>query len=102
MLMVSIQKLKSVPSLLKLWYHECCRVFEDRLVSNEDRSWFESLLQSKVTWFGAQSDKVLGTGPLLYADFINPNADPRVYEEITEVEKVIVQCVLSLMILHVV
>lgn len=63
-------------------------MFEDRLVNNEDRNWFESLLQSKVTSFGTQSEEVLGTGPLLYADFLNPNADPRVYEEITDLQKV--------------
>lgn len=63
-------------------------MFEDRLVNNEDRNWFESLLQSKVTSFGTRSEEVLGTGPLLYADFLNPNADPRVYEEITDLQKV--------------
>uniref|UniRef100_W5LYK9 Dynein axonemal heavy chain 1 n=1 Tax=Lepisosteus oculatus TaxID=7918 RepID=W5LYK9_LEPOC len=28
--------------LLRLWYHESCRVFQDRLVSPEDRRWFLS------------------------------------------------------------
>ena len=67
-------------------------MFEDRLVNNDDRSWFESLLQSKLEWFGTQSEDVLGTGPLLYADFLNPNADPRIYEEITDFQKVIDYC----------
>ncbi|CAM9488334.1 unnamed protein product [Laminaria digitata] len=31
--------------LLRLWCHEESRVFRDRLISAEDRSWFNNALQ---------------------------------------------------------
>ena len=81
--------LQDVTQLLRLWYHECCRVFQDRLVNNEDRSWFENLLQSKISEFGIETNDVLSNDCLLYGDFMNPNADPRIYEEITDILKVL-------------
>ena len=66
-------------------------MFEDRLVNNEDRKWFESLLQSKLSQFESNPDEIIGTGPLLYGDFINPNADPRIYDELVDIPKVCLQ-----------
>jgi dynein heavy chain len=34
--------------LVRLWCHECLRVFHDRLVNDEDRRWFLSYLSQKV------------------------------------------------------
>ena len=76
-------------NLLKLWCHECSRVFEDRLVSTEDREWFQKLLQSRMSKdFDVDSAEVLGTGPLLYGDFMVANTDNKIYEEITDLDKV--------------
>mmetsp|Transcript_49834 Transcript_49834/g.161193 ORF Transcript_49834/g.161193 Transcript_49834/m.161193 type:complete len:2904 (-) Transcript_49834:280-8991(-) len=45
LLMVNIKTdLKDGDSLMKLWLHECCRQFRDRLISDEDRSWFNNML----------------------------------------------------------
>lgn len=79
--------LQNIPDVLKLWYHECCRVFQDRLVNSEDRNWFESLLCSKMVDFGIDHKQILGDSPVLYGDFVSP-ADPRLYEEITDIPKV--------------
>jgi dynein heavy chain len=35
-------------TMVKLWSHECLRVFHDRLVNDEDRLWFFRYLQNRV------------------------------------------------------
>lgn len=35
-------------TMVKLWSHECLRVFHDRLVNDEDRLWFFKYLQNRV------------------------------------------------------
>ena len=74
--------------LLRLWFHECCRVFQDRLVNVEDRLWFDDKMKSKMTDFGVDAGEVLGEGPLLYGDFMVPNTDNKIYEEILDQQKV--------------
>lgn len=77
--------------MLKLWCHECSRVFEDRLVNPEDRQWFQQLLKNRLSdEFNSNPDEIVGDGTLLYGDFMTPNADVKVYEEITDYEKVCV------------
>lgn len=75
--------------LLRLWCHECSRVFEDRLVNTDDRDWFQDLLKSRISLdFELDPVEVLGSGPLLYGDFMVPNTDNKIYEEITDMDKV--------------
>ena len=57
--MMDASKLKELPVVLRLWYHECCRVFEDRLVNEEDRGWFQTMLVSKLTEFGVEENDVI-------------------------------------------
>ena len=38
--------------------------------------------------FGVKDSKVLGEGPLLYGDFMVPNSDTNIYEEIVDQQKV--------------
>ena len=64
-------------------------MFEDRLVNNEDRQWFQQLLKSQLSVeFKSNPDEILREGTLLYGDFMTPNADVKIYEEITDYEKV--------------
>ena len=58
-------------------------------MTNEDKTWFQALLKEKMGVFGVESTEVLSSdGVLLYGDYMNPNADPRIYEEITDHAKV--------------
>ena len=65
-------------------------MFADRLVNDEDRSWFSGLLTDRmVADFKTSSDDVLTRDPLLYADFMAGSAgDSRPYVEVTDHEKV--------------
>lgn len=66
--------------LLSLWYHESCRVYQDRLVNDEDRTWFENLLGQKMEEdYGMKMDAVVTQRPLLYGDLLTPNVENRPY-----------------------
>uniref|UniRef100_A0A674D4I4 Dynein axonemal heavy chain 1 n=1 Tax=Salmo trutta TaxID=8032 RepID=A0A674D4I4_SALTR len=69
---------------IELWYHESCRVFQDRLVSAEDRDWFDKLLQARIEEFGCSFEDAVPCQPVLFGDFMIPGADnklARVMEE---------------------
>lgn len=74
--------------LLRLWYHENCRVFRDRLVNEEDRTWFDKLLESHMEQWEVAFTKVCPFQPLLYGDFMAPGSDVKSYELITSEKKV--------------
>uniref|UniRef100_A0A8C7UPX5 Dynein axonemal heavy chain 1 n=1 Tax=Oncorhynchus mykiss TaxID=8022 RepID=A0A8C7UPX5_ONCMY len=65
--------------LLQLWYHESCRVFQDRLVSAEDRDWFDKLLQARIEEFGCSFEDAVPCQPVLFGDFMIPGADNKEY-----------------------
>lgn len=89
MLMANASKLENLPSLLRLWYHENCRVFQDRLVNNEDREWFEELMKKKISEsFQTDFKEVTPTEHLFYGDFVGANVDNKVYAEINDQKKV--------------
>jgi hypothetical protein len=46
MLMVSPSSCSDKEALARLWMHEACRVFADRLVCYEDRQYFQKMLVS--------------------------------------------------------
>lgn len=73
---------------MRLWYHECCRVFQDRLVNDEDRLWFEILLKEQITTFyQLDPETTLGQQPILFGDFIDPQVGMGPYAQITDFEK---------------
>ena len=74
---------------LRLWYHECCRVFQDRLINNEDREWFNNLLKERMKVdFSLEYNQVVTVEPVIFGDFMIPNADPRVYAVIDDFKQV--------------
>jgi dynein heavy chain len=92
----------SEDSMVKLWAHECLRVFQDRLISMDDRDKFSELLQAFVkTSFKKDWEKLVTIKPLLFASFtplIFPDGDDTkkpyndVYCELTDREKVKKTC----------
>lgn len=56
---------------IKLWAHECMRVFQDRLVSLEDQAFFDTILKELVqTKFHRTWDELVTVQPLLWAAFV--------------------------------
>ena len=71
-------------------YHENCRTLQDRLVNSEDRVWFEDVLQEKLrSAFEVDFEDVVKNDILIYGDFMEQNADVKVYEEVTDYQKVL-------------
>lgn len=70
-------------SMARLWVHECFRVFADRLVDDEDRESFVTLLSDKLgtmldfSYHNLCPNKV----PPIFGDFMKENG---VYEDITD------------------
>ncbi|XP_078019489.1 dynein axonemal heavy chain 1 [Epinephelus lanceolatus] len=75
--------------LLQLWYHESCRIFQDRLVSAEDRDWFTCLLKDCIQEFDCSFEEAVPSRPVLYGDFMIPGADRKVYTLIEDNEKLV-------------
>ena len=83
----SPQRVKDATELQRLWVHECYRVFHDRLVVEEDRQWFKSLIATTLkSTFKTEFDQIIPSLPLVYADFMQQNIDDRIYEEISDLE----------------
>lgn len=74
--------------LIRLWVHECSRVFKDRLVNKEDLSWFEACIGSQVQkHFKTKIDDVTDVKrSLIYADFSDPRSVKKPYIEIDDVD----------------
>lgn len=84
-------------TMMRLFYHECLRVFHDRLINVEDKSYFYFLMKELcIRHFGGGVVKLpdvpLITEPplLLFGDFLHFGAEQedRLYEELTDVDKI--------------
>ena len=74
--------------IYRLWIHECLRVFQDRLVNEEDRNWFTELIKMTTTRFYDMSySDIVQNEPLIYGDYLVPNAETRVYSEVKDLNK---------------
>lgn len=74
--------------ILRLFYHEAMRTFHDRLVCDEDKSFFKTLL-NEITVTHFQCNIVEKGEILMFGDFMvfGQARENRVYEEIKNMEK---------------
>ncbi|RHY24853.1 hypothetical protein DYB25_001221 [Aphanomyces astaci] len=89
-LMCDARKIQDGVGFMRLWVHECKRVFEDRMVSQDDHQWFADLLRSTTqSYFKTDYPTIVQTPYLMYGDYLVPGADPKIYEEIVDVTKLL-------------
>ena len=55
--------------IVRLWAHECMRVFYDRLIVEEDREAFMGFLRTGMKEFDFKEDQILEQ-PLIYTSFV--------------------------------
>ena len=77
-------KIGELPELVRMWRHECSRVFHDRLTTGDDKKYVNGLLEKIVgSTFPEAKERAL-VEPLLFGDFRNTldATKPRLYEDI--------------------
>jgi dynein heavy chain len=87
MLMMHKSKIGSVPDALRIWIHECTRQFGDRLINTEDKTWFRNTISSLLKKNLQHEYDDLVKQPLVCGDFMIPGADPKIYEEIKNIDQ---------------
>lgn len=96
MVEINERVVNSVDAIVRLWIHELCRVFHDRLINTEDRNWFTQstqklLLQNfKKDW---THEELFEKNVILFGDFFKGAGDKefRQYEEAESIQKCQIQ-----------
>lgn len=88
-LMIRPRKCTTADTFVRLWVHEAMRIFYDRLINNDDQQWFQKLMVELCSRYMKMplSHEDLFSKPIVFADFIRPDADPRFYEEVRDLPK---------------
>ena len=87
--MIKPKKCENATVFANLWVHESMRIFYDRLINTEDQQWFKSLLVElcsrhlKLPY----SYEDLFVKPIVFADFLKPDIEVRLYEEVKDLNK---------------
>jgi dynein heavy chain len=84
LLMVSPSSDTSVDMFMKLWLHEVSRVFRDRLVGDEDRSWFNGTCKKMIHDHVNLDWEVAEFENLYFGDYMA--RENKAYTEVTDVE----------------
>ena len=74
--------LPAADDLIKCWAHEMQRVFQDRLVTSEDRDWFSQIIKVKMEeYFKRKWATLVPLEPLIFTDVMNAKG---LYQEVTD------------------
>ncbi|EZA46954.1 Dynein heavy chain 3, axonemal [Ooceraea biroi] len=98
-LLVPAARMKDPDKLIRLWVHEVYRVFHDRLIDDADReTLFKMIRYTCYNQLRQPLDKVLSgllkegeklitsshIRDLFFGNYIEPDADPKIYDEVTD------------------
>eukprot|EP01038_Epipyxis_sp_PR26KG_P008094 gene8094-10963_t len=85
-LMGDANTIKDKENMIRLWSHECMRVFHDRLIDEQDRSWFKNLISKTVKdEFSLEFSKIRGDNSnIIYCNFADPKSILKPYVELVD------------------
>jgi dynein heavy chain, axonemal len=89
-LMIKPQKCQTVDVAMRLWLHECMRVFYDRLINLDDQAWFKDLSMELIQRFlrlSVQKEDLFDKQPIIFCDFLKPGAEIKFYETASDMNK---------------
>ncbi|GJQ73710.1 DNAH3 [Trypoxylus dichotomus] len=100
LMLIPPARLQDPDKLIRLWIHESFRVFNDRLIDEDERrEIFEIVKKACYQNFRQHMDKVLGDyitedtplsldliRNLFFGNYIEPDADPKIYDEIIDLD----------------
>lgn len=92
LLMSRFGSIREQDQMIKLWIHECCRIFQDRLIDDEDRVWFGKLIEDiasrnfKSKW---SYEDIFINNKIYFSDLLRIDHPNRDYEEITQMPKLV-------------
>ncbi|CAE6938378.1 DNAH1 [Symbiodinium sp. CCMP2592] len=73
--------------VIRCWCHEIQRVFGDRLTDEQDAGWMQKQITSCLEEdFQVEVENIFVRERLLFASFLNQDADQRYYEEVTNIQ----------------
>jgi len=74
--------------VVRCWCHEVQRIFGDRLTDKTDLGWMRTQVEKHVTDdFKMEAPKVFEHPRLIFASFLTPEIDNRLYEEISDMKQ---------------
>ncbi|XP_064174621.1 dynein axonemal heavy chain 6 isoform X1 [Anguilla rostrata] len=92
MLQCDSSSVRDQTQIFRLFCHECQRVFHDRLINNEDKTYFNTMVAEMASkHFGINLEpSYFVTQPIIFGDFIKMGQDmaDRVYEDLKDIEKI--------------
>ncbi|KAM3865367.1 dynein axonemal heavy chain 6 [Diretmus argenteus] len=92
MLQCEPSTLNDQTQIFRLFCHECQRVFHDRLINNQDKTYFNTIISEMSNkYFGFNLEPAyFETKPIIFGDFIKVGAEKayRLYEDLTDMEKI--------------
>lgn len=85
-LMGDANQIKEKDQFVRLWSHECMRVFHDRLIDDQDRQWFKTLIANTVKdLYGLDYMKIKGEhASIIFCNFADPKSASKPYSELVD------------------
>uniref|UniRef100_A0A8C4HR50 Dynein, axonemal, heavy chain 6 n=2 Tax=Dicentrarchus labrax TaxID=13489 RepID=A0A8C4HR50_DICLA len=92
MLQCEPSQVRDKNQIFRLFCHECQRVFHDRLINNQDKTYFNTIVCEMASkYFSINLEpSYFVTQPIIFGDFIKVGADKedRLYEDLTDMVKI--------------